>query len=188
MDDAHLVEAFQRSGDETHFRELVERHRAPVFRLVLSILGAGRCGAAEELTQDVFVRVYRRLGQFRGDAKFSSWLYRIAYNEAIDHRNRLRFKTPHFGEDVLETQSSTKAEDDPFGSTSQALMSSALEECMAQLPDLYRSVLHQYYWMGMTVPEISEALSAPKGTVKSYLFRARAKLHKLLAKKGISDV
>jgi len=54
------------------------------------------------------------------------------------------------------------------------------------LPHLYRSVLHLHYWMGMTVPEISETLSAPEGTVKSYMHRARAKLHILLAEKGIS--
>ena len=102
MDDALLVREFQRTGDQAHFQALVERHRGPVFRLVLSILGAGRRGAAEELTQDVFVKVYCKLDQFRGEAKFKSWLYRIAYNQAVDHRSRARFRMPHYSEEVLE--------------------------------------------------------------------------------------
>ena len=188
MDDALLVEEFQRSGDQAHFKALVERHRGPVFRLVLSILGAGHQGAAEELTQDVFLKVYRKLGQFRGEAKFSSWLYRIAYNQAIDYRSRVRFRTTHYGDEVLEMTPSDKPQDNPFTTALGERQASAVKECLAQLPDLYRSVLHLHYWMGMTVPEISARLSAPEGTVKSYMHRARAKLHKLLATKGISHV
>lgn len=186
MDDALLVREFQRTGDQAHFQALVERHRGPVFRLVLSILGAGRHGPAEELTQDVFVKVYCKLDQFRGEAKFKSWLYRIAYNQAVDHRSRARFRMPHYSEDVLEMTPAEGPRDDPFAATSEARMASTVKECLAQLPHLYRSVVYLRYWMGMTVPEISEMLSAPEGTVKSYLHRARAKLNKLLAKKGIS--
>ena len=188
MDDALLVQAFQRSGDEAHFKALVERHRGPVFRLVLSILGAGHHGAAEELTQDVFLTVYRKLGQFRGEAKFSSWLYRIAYNQAVDYRSRARFRAPHYGEEVLEMTPSDRPQDNPFTTASEGRTASVVKDCLAQLPHLYRSVLHLHYWMGMTVPEISETLSAPEGTVKSYMHRARSKLHKLLARRGISHV
>jgi RNA polymerase sigma-70 factor (ECF subfamily) len=174
MDDALLVQEFQRSGDQAHFKALVERHRGPVFRLVLSILGAGHAGAAEELTQDVFLKVYRKLGQFRGDAKFSSWLF--------------RFRTPHYGEEVLEMTPTNNPHDNPFTTASDERQASVVKECLAQLPHLYRSVLHLHYWMGMTVPEISAQLSAPEGTVKSYMHRARARLHRLLATKGISHV
>jgi RNA polymerase sigma-70 factor (ECF subfamily) len=188
MNDALLVQAFQRTGDEAHFRALVERHRGTVFRLILSILGTGHHGAAEEITQDVFLKVYRTLGQFRGEAAFSSWLYRIAYNQALNYRSRARFRAPHHGEEVLVKTPSDRPRDDPFNAAAEGRTTSVVKECLAQLPDLYRSVLHLHYWMGMTVPEISETLSAPEGTVKSYMHRARAKLHKLLAKKGISDV
>lgn len=188
MDDALLVQEFQRTGDEAHFKALVERHRKPVFRLVLSILGAGHHGAAEELTQDVFIKVFRKLHQFRGEAKFSSWLYRIAYNVAIDHRSRVRFRTPHYGEEVLQMTPTDKPQDNPFTTASEGHTATIVKECLAQLPHLYRSVLHLHYWMGMTVPEISHTLSAPEGTIKSYMHRARAKLHKLLATRGISHV
>lgn len=188
MDDALLVREFQRTGDQAHFKALVERHRERVFRLVLSILGAGHQGAAEELTQDVFVKVYRKLGQFRGEAKFGSWLHRIAYNQAVDYRSRLRFKATHYGEEVLEMTPSDKPHDDPFTTVARGHTAATVRECLAQLPHLYRSVLNLHYWMGMTVAEISRYLPAPEGTVKSYMHRARAKLHKLLAERGISHV
>ena len=187
MDDAELVRRVQRSGDEAAFRTLVERHRGAVYRQVLSILGPGRQGAAEELAQEVFVKAHRALGRFRGEAKFSSWLYRIAYNRAVDHRSRLRFRTPHVGEEALERRASGQG-DNPLASAMRAADASVLRDCIAELPDLYRAALHLHYWMGLTVPEIGAQLEAPEGTVKSYLHRARAKLHKLLAERGVHDV
>ena len=83
---------------------------------------------------------------------------------------------------------SDRPQDDPLAAAAKERTSSAVEECLAQLPDLYRSVLHQHYWLGMTVSEISAVLAAPEGTIKSYMHRARARLHKLLAEKGISHV
>lgn len=188
MDDAVLVREFQRTHDPSSFAALVERHRAPVFRLVLSILGPGREGEAEELAQDVFVKVYHKLDGFRGEAKFSSWLFRIAYNQALDHRSRLSFKATHQSEEVLEMTPSDEPDSDPLGSTIDAETRSTIKDCLTELPDLYRSVVHLHYWLGMTVTEIGETLSVPTGTVKSYLHRARALLHTLLQRRGISDV
>ena len=188
MDDALLVREFQRTGDHAHFDALVEGHRGSVFRLILSILGPGREGEAEELAQDVFVKVYQKLGGFRGDAKFSSWLFRIAYNTALDHRSRLSFKATHQSEEVLVTTPSDRPDADPFGAALDSRTRTTIRSCLGELPDLYRSVLHLHYWMGMTVAEVGETLSVPTGTVKSYLHRARAKLHTLLKKRGISDV
>ena len=160
----------------------------PPFGWFSPILGAGHHEAAEELTQDVFLKVYQKVGQFRGDAKFSTWLYRIAYNQAVDYRSRARFKARHYGEEVLDMMPSNRPQDDPFATASKGRTASVVKECLAQLPHLYRAVLHQHYWMGMTVREIGEMLSAPDGTVKSYMHRARARIQKLLAEKGISDV
>ena len=83
---------------------------------------------------------------------------------------------------------SERPQDDPFVATAKGRTASVIEACLAELPDLYRSVLHQHYWLGMTVSEIGELLGAPEGTVKSYMHRARARVHALLAKKGLSDV
>ena len=188
MDDAVLVREFQRTHDQSHFNALAERHRGPVFRLVLSILGPGRAGEAEELTQDIFVKVYQKLDGFRGEAKFSSWLFRIAYNQALDHRSRLSFKATHQSEEVLEMTPSDRPDANPFQLTVDSRTRSTIKDCLAELPHLYRSVLHLHYWMGMTVAEVGAALAIPDGTVKSYLHRARAKLHSMLEKRGVSDV
>ena len=188
MDDALLVREFQRTADPAHFSALVERHRGPVFRLVLSILGPGREGEAEEIAQDVFVKVYQRLGQFRGDAQFRSWLYRIAYNAALDYRSRLSFKASHQSEEILSMSPSESRESNPFQVTVDAAQRSAVHRAMDRLPDLYRSALHLHYWMGMTVKEAAQALSVPEGTVKSYLHRGRAKLHTMLRQQGVTDV
>jgi len=188
MDDAVLVQEFQRTADPTHFNTLVERHRGSVFRLILSILGPGREGEAEELAQDVFVKVYQRLDQFRGDAKFRSWLFRIAYNAALDYRSRLSFKATHQSQEVLEMTASQDRESNPFQITVDSAQRSAIHTAMARLPNLYRSALHLHYWMGMTVSEVGETLSVPEGTVKSYLHRGRAKLYAMLRKQGVTDV
>jgi len=188
MDDAVLVQEFQRTADPTHFNALVERHRGSVFRLILSIVGPGREGEAEELAQDVFVKVYQKLEHFRGDAQFKSWLFRIAYNTALDHRSRLSFRATHQSEEVLAMAPSKSRESNPFQITVDAAQKTALRKAMARLPDLYRSVLHLHYWMGMTVSEVGETLSVPEGTVKSYLHRARGKLYGILRKQGVTDV
>ncbi|HSC25691.1 MAG TPA: sigma-70 family RNA polymerase sigma factor [Vicinamibacterales bacterium] len=187
MDDADLVRTFQRTGDASSFAALVRRHERTVFRVVLSVLGPGQHAAAEDLTQDVFVKVYRRVGQFRGDARFSSWLYRIAYNEAVQYRSSRPFRTESLPEEVMALVPTERPQDDPFRAATDERRAALVEECLSRLPDLYRSVLHLHYWMGMTVAEISDAMSAPPGTIKSYLHRARARLHVLLREKGIAD-
>ena len=188
MDDASLVRAFQHTADESAFETLVERHRQPTHRLILSIVGPAHAGAAEELTQDVFLKVFRTLDRFRGDARFSTWLYRIAYNQAVDYLARAHVARPHHGDEVLAMTATDRPGDNPFDTAQRGRTRAAVEACLDQLPHLYRSVLHQHYWLGHTVAEIGETLGAPPGTVKSYLHRGRARLHKLLASQGISDV
>ena len=83
---------------------------------------------------------------------------------------------------------SQSRESNPFQLTVDAGQRSAIRQAMNRLPDLYRSALHLHYWMGMTVAEVGETLAVPEGTVKSYLHRARAKLHTILSKQGVTDV
>lgn len=187
MDDAQLVREFQRTADPASFGELVARHREQVFRLVVSILGRGREGEAEELTQDIFVKVHHKLDQFRGEAAFSSWVYRIAYNQALDQRSTLRFKARHVSEEALTMTPTSDRTADPLDNALSSDLEETVEECLDELPDLYRSILHLHYWLGMTVAEISDTLSTPTGTIKSYMHRARAKLAGLLEERGVSD-
>ena len=86
--DSQLVARTQ-SGDQQAFAELVCRHSALVFRL------------AEDVTQEVFLKVHHAIESFRGDAEFSSWIYRITFNQAVNLKARVRFRSPHADETVL---------------------------------------------------------------------------------------
>ncbi len=92
MEDLELVYRCCRDDDRDAFKSLVEKYQDRVLRLVASILGPHADLDAEEVTQDVFLRIYRKLDQFRGESQFSSWLYRVAYNAALDHRRTARLR------------------------------------------------------------------------------------------------
>jgi RNA polymerase sigma factor (sigma-70 family) len=122
------------------------------------------------------MRVCARLDTFRGDAKFGTWLYRLAYNLALEHRRHARISTPHLSAEVLERMAANSTADD-LQDGRRKFVAALLEE----LPDLYRTVINLRYWLDHSVEEIAQMLDIPVGTVKSYLFRAREQL-KLLAK------
>ena len=100
-DDASLIERCRASGDEAAFAELVRRYQNPVFRLAMSILGQGFAPDAEDVAQEVMVRVYHALDSFRGDAAFGSWVYRIAFNHTLNVKARMRYRAPHVGDEAL---------------------------------------------------------------------------------------
>ena len=180
MDDEQLIAAYLETRDPGLFRELVERHEARVFRLVAAILGPFSDLGAEDVTQEIFLRVHERLGQFRGGAKFATWLHRIGWNEAIDFRSTARFRMPHVGVDVLGARdASAEAE------ASERQRQERVALAMESLPDLYRTVLYLYYWDEASVEEIAELIGAPRGTVRSYLHRGRERVAKMLEKEGL---
>jgi len=183
--DAVLV-ARSREGDERAFAELVHRHRAPVFRLAASILGRGCLAEAEDVTQDVFVRVHHALQTFRGDAQFGSWVYRIAFNQALNVKARMRYRAPHLPADVLSAAASP--EGSPYQQLHESRQAQALDDCVAELPEVYQSALRLYYWMGADVDEIARLLAVPANTVKSYLHRARRLLRGLLQERGHDEL
>jgi RNA polymerase sigma-70 factor (ECF subfamily) len=153
--------------------------------LALSILGPGFAGEAEEVAQEVFLRVHHSLASFRGDAQFSSWIYRIAFNQAINLKERVRYRAPHLGEQVLAAAVSSDV--DPLSLLESAGRNLALLECLNDLPEIYQSALRLHYWMGMGVSEIASLIGVPENTVKSYLHRARQRLHEMLKERGIRD-
>jgi RNA polymerase sigma-70 factor (ECF subfamily) len=182
-DDEAVVAAYVRTRDPDLFRLLVERHQERVFRLVASILGPFADLDAEELTQEVFLRVHERLGSFRGESRFSTWLHRLAYNRTIERRRRARLRARHVPCDELEASAS------PAGGPHEAALESERERAVArlveELPDVYRTVVHMRYWMDQPVEEIARALDVPAGTVKSYLSRARGRLRERARARGI---
>lgn len=181
--DSQLVARAQ-AADPKAFAELVRRYSDRVFRLAVSILGREFVPEAEDVTQEVFLKVHRALESFRGESQFSSWIYRITFNHAVNAKDRARFRNPHLEETVLHQVPVSGPGPDRQFETAQR--DRALEECMQTLPELYQSALRQYYWLGASVGEIAESLEVPENTVKSYLHRARKLLHGMLAERGFS--
>ena len=181
MNDEAAAFAYVRTRDPQLFRLLVERHHERILHLVASVLGPHADREAEEVCQDVFLRACARLDTFRGDSKFGTWLYRLAYNCALEHRRHARILVPHVS---LETLESVAADGDVdlLQEQRRRYMAALLEE----LPDLYRAVINLRYWLDHSVEEIATMLDIPTGTAKSYLFRAREQL-KTMTKERHAD-
>ena len=179
--DSQLV-ARARDGDQLAFAELVGRYSARVFQLAVSILGREFVPEAEEVAQEVFLKVHHAIRTFRGESEFSSWIYRIAFNQAVNLKERVRFSRPHADETAL--LSAVTPEPGPDRLIETAQRDRALAECIQTLPEVYQSALRLYYWLGAGVGEVSELLGVPENTVKSYLHRARQLLRTMLREKG----
>ena len=182
--DDQLVTRCRDQHDQAAFGELVHRYKDRVFRLVVSILGQQFAADAEDVAQDVFVRVHHGLKTWRGDAAFGTWVYRITFNHALNVKARMRYRAPHVSADVLESRQS---EDPPADQQLDALRRHTLvQTCMHELPEVYQSALRLHYWLGASMSEIAILLEAPENTVKSYLHRARKLLLAMLQQRGIN--
>jgi RNA polymerase sigma-70 factor, ECF subfamily len=180
VDDESAVRGYVQSRDPKLFRLLVERHQQRVLRLVASLLGPHADLDAQEVTQEVFLRACERLHTFRGESKFSTWLYRLTYNRTLEHRRHARILIPHVSLDAIQ-QLASDAGTEHIEDQRRKLVAALLEE----LPDVYRSVINMHYWLDQSVDEIAQVLDIPAGTVKSYLFRARQQLRKRAQSLGI---
>ena len=101
MDDESAALAFAQTRDPALFELLVAHHQERVLRLVAGLLGPHADLDAQEVTQDIFLRVSQKLATFRGEARFSTWLYRLAYNHTLEHRRLARIRLPHVAEQAL---------------------------------------------------------------------------------------
>ena len=181
--DAQLVARAQ-SGDQQAFAELVRRHSARVFRLAVSILGREFVPEAEDVAQEVFLKAHHAIQSFRGEAEFGSWIYRITFNQAVNRKARVRFRSRHVDETALAR--AVAPEPAPDRRMEIAQRDEALAESIRNLPEVYRSALRLYYWLGAGVGEVAALLGVPENTAKSYLHRARKLLHAMLKEKGYS--
>ena len=141
--DEWLVERCCESADDGAFAELVRRYRGPVFRLAVSILGQEFVPEAEDVAQDVMLRVHHALRSFRGEATFGSWIYRIAFNQALNVKARARYRAPHVSDRALAT---TPSQDrGPYDQLQDERRHRAVLACVGELPELYQSALRLYY-------------------------------------------
>ncbi len=184
--DEALVNACVNRGDPAAFAERVGLHQAYVFRLALSVLGPGFEADAEDIAQEAFLRVAERLQGFRGECRFRTWLHRLVLNLALDRRRRARWRRPHVDLAVLERLPAAGGEDDPFTSAAGAETARLVAECLDDLPDSLRSVIHLRYWLELQMDDIAADLRLPLGTVKSKLHRGRALLLQAMEARGLA--
>jgi len=164
-------------GDMQAFETLVLTYEQQVYALVLGIVKDEN--NAQDVTQDVFVKIHQRLGMFQGKSAFGTWLYRIAYNEALDFlRKEKRHKALSFDDlkPSNDDDSHWDVEDTNY-SVSQNIEQNDLQrivrESLQQVPEDYRLPLILHDMQKLTYEEIAEQLDCPVGTVKSRIFRAR---------------
>lgn len=167
----HALVARLRAGDQRAFEELVDRYQHLVFAIVARSVPDR--ADAEDLSQEVFVRVHRGLPYFRGDARLSTWIYRIALNVCTEARQRAREHRPLDATMVAEPASRDRA-------FSDFELRDRLEKALAQLPPRYRVLVAAHYLDGVRYDDLAEAFELPMGTVKTYLHRARRELRRLL--------
>jgi RNA polymerase sigma-70 factor (ECF subfamily) len=181
--DEVLLAAY-REGDSGAFETLFGRYRGPIFNFLLR--SARDRGRAEELYQDVWMKVIERCDEFRGDAKFSTWLYSIARNLSIDHQRKMKFRG-HASLDAPEPRSGQPVGDrvpNPGPSTEQlasgALMKERIARAVEGLPEEQREVFLLRQLQGLAFREISEVVGVPANTVKSRMRYAVERLQHVL--------
>lgn len=165
------------AGDPAAFQVLVEQHRSMVYRVAYQF--AGNHHDADDITQDVFIKVYRSLARFRQDAQLTSWIYRIAMNACIDHRRRqMPANTFHCGDDTEQLANTPEARPGPEAVAYAGELGELLEAAVGRLPDGQRIVFIMRHHEGLKLGEIAEALGLAEGTVKRQLHTA---IHRLRA-------
>jgi RNA polymerase sigma-70 factor, ECF subfamily len=171
QDDTQLVIASQQ-GDQEAFASLVQRHQRLVFNMALRMLQDYE--EASEITQEAFLAAWMGLPSFRGEARFATWLYRIAYNCALKQlerrkRERLLLVAIEAKQIMEDVNKQKQAEDILELRARQAIIREQLEK----LPTKYRIILTLRHIQEMTYEEMANILTLPIGTIKTHLFRAR---------------
>ena len=187
LPDADVV-ALAQQGREPAYRELLRRYERPVLSLVFRMVHDRT--VAEDLAQDTFIKVLNNIDRYRPEFKFSSWLFKIANNVAIDHLRKRQLNTisidgsPHAGT-ASEIAATSIELADPSESALEEMeakeLGSSIERAIAQLRPEYRSCILLRHVEGRSYEEIAATLDLPLGTVKTFIHRARHQLRELLS-------
>lgn len=177
-DEAELVDAAKR-GDRTAFDELVRRTYRDVYTLAHRL--SGNVHDAADITQDVYLRAYRSLSRFRGDSRFSTWLYRIAANCGSTHLTRRRRRRAEALDEETGAVVDDRPASDPALRAEASHARSQIEAAVARLPERLRSVVVLRDVHELPHREVAETLGISESAAKVRLHRARRRLTELLA-------
>jgi RNA polymerase sigma-70 factor (ECF subfamily) len=195
-EDAELV-AELKAGSEQAFAMLIAEYSQPLYSLIARSLQDP--ADAADITQEVFIKVFRSIGSFHGDASLRTWLYRIALREASNQR---RWWTRHKRQEItIDTPANAGDDGDeaicmsgmlmdsagsPYDHAAQAEMKARVEDALRKLPEAFRTVVVLREMEGFSYEEIGEILAVPAGTVKSRLTRGRSALKQILVDQGLT--
>lgn len=176
-------------GGEDGFEELVRRYQRPITGYVFRMLGD--YDASLDVTQEVFIKVYNSLARYSSEYKFSTWLYRIAHNAAIDHIRR----NPA-GAQSLETETADGAyqiqlecpKPSPEQDRERSEWRTEIDAVVKKLPSAYRELIVLRHTQDLSYDEIAEVTGLPLGTVKNRLFRAREMMREIFLERGFTGI
>ena len=177
------------TGLEGSFEELVRRYQRPISAYVYRMVGDYE--TALDLTQEIFIKIYGSLARYRPEYKFSTWIYRIAHNAAIDH-----FRRTSGRERSLVSGTENDSYDSPVESKNLSPEQQSereerrleIESVVRSLPTAYRELIVLRHSQDLTYEEIVEVTGLPLGTVKNRLFRAREMMRQQFVEKGITGI
>ena len=172
MEDIRLIEMFD-SGDEKGFEMLVKKYQNRVINIVYSL--SGNANNADDIAQDVFIKLYKNIRFFKKKAKFSTWLYRITANTTYNYLKKQKRYVPLYFNPDLDVSGKVFLNDLDHREKQQLL-----KKAIGQLPLKYRSVIILKEIEGLCYKDIAKSLGCRIGTVESRLFRARRMLKKML--------
>jgi RNA polymerase sigma-70 factor (ECF subfamily) len=182
------IVALARAGHEAAYRELIRRYERPIFSLLYRMVRDREL--AEDLAQETFIKALNAIESYRPEFKFSSWIFKIANNSAIDHLRRRELDTLSLeGSPHAETPEAIEAtalqigdrQESPLDEVAARELGGQIEAAIAQLRPEYRSCILLRHVEGRAYEEIAQMLNLPLGTVKTYIHRARNELRQLLS-------
>jgi RNA polymerase sigma-70 factor (ECF subfamily) len=170
------------SGQKDLFRLLIRRHEKAVYGMGLSFFRNPE--DASDFVQEVFLKAYRSLSQFGGKSRFSTWLYKIAYNTAINEVNRRKEYRSLADENVaMAVYSSGQADETPERMLIRSAVREAVQKAVVELPERYRICVDLFFFYDRSCKEIEAITGFPVNTIKSHVFRAKKLLRDKLEEK-----
>jgi RNA polymerase sigma-70 factor (ECF subfamily) len=188
LTDGELIQTAIRGGEDG-FEELVRRYQRPITGYIYRMLN--NYDASLDVTQEVFIKVYNSLERYSSEYKFSTWLYRIAHNAAIDYMRR-----NSVNQQSLETENADgtyqlqieSSQPNPEQERERSEWRKEIETVVKCLPQVYRELILLRHAQDMSYDEIAEITNLPLGTVKNRLFRAREMMREIFVERGFKGI
>jgi len=187
LKDFNLIDLATKGEDQTAFAELMDRYRKPVYHMVLKMVR--NVDDAEDLTIEAFAKAFKNLHRFKKDYTFSTWLFRIATNNAIDFIRKKRLETYSLNTSYTDDNGDSvniDVEDQNLDPSEEAVKAQKIELVrmfVTKLPAKYQRLVRLRYFDELSYEEIAKELEAPLGTVKAQLHRARELMYDLVKDK-----